>query len=517
MRRLICLMLAVSACSGKKARHESPPATGPTPPAVAPRPTHFVERRLGVLPANMTREDRRAIAWSGDGSTVAWIEHDPDGKRMRAVVNGQPGRWFIEVRDLEIARDDVTPIYVAKDADGEHVVVCEHAGETLEHALILHDMDWTAPHFAVLARHGFRDERLVVDGVPGPDVDDVDIMHLDWLPDGRPVYTAKRGGRFHSVVGGELGPDYASLSASHPSASGRVAFVAFDDDHQHARVIVDGTPGAPYDDVDGLRIGPAGTVVYEGTRGTKRYAVVGDRELGPYDRVMDPVFSRAGDRVAFSARRGDNWFVVVDGVEGPPFIGVGESLTAATFSEDGRHVAYVANLERQVGGRAMVVRDGASGDAWDDVRDLTFSADGTHLAFEAERGHDHLVVVDGEPGPAFADVGSLRFGEHGTIYYEARGDRAWCIVQGTTPSCFDDVGVPGMIAGDDPLNFTLDPTGRHVAFRAAKDGHWMIVVDGAENPAADELWPPIFSADGTQVGYGARIGDELWWKVAPVR
>jgi len=34
-----------------------------------------------------------------------------------------------------------------------------------------------------------------------------------------------------------------------------------------------------------------------------------------------------------------------------------------------------------------------------------------------------------------------------------------------------------------------------------------------EGPAGDEIWPPVWSADGKAAGYGARQGRELWWRV----
>jgi len=37
-----------------------------------------------------------------------------------------------------------------------------------------------------------------------------------------------------------------------------------------------------------------------------------------------------------------------------------------------------------------------------------------------------------------------------------------------------------------------------------------------EGRAGDEVWPSVWSADGKQVAYGARIGRELWWKVERV-
>jgi Tol biopolymer transport system component len=67
----------------------------------------------------------------------------------------------------------------------------------------------------------------------------------------------------------------------------------------------------------------------------------------------------------------------------------------------------------------------------------------------------------------------------------------------------------------------FSPDGRHLIFRARRgQGERFIVIANPETgkvikegPVCDEVWPPVFSADGKWAAYGARIGRELWWKV----
>jgi hypothetical protein len=509
------MLLGVVACARARAP-SAPDADAPAPSSPSSRAASpsWHEANLATL---AHRCDRTDVVWAP--TAVAFVSCE--GGKERAVVNGAPGPAFDHVKDLELAADG-TPRYVGIEggtADPEtaivrggvsHVVIGDRVGDPLDWALILPDVDQRPPHFAYVARAGFR-ERLVVDGKPGPKVDSVDTIHVDWLPDGRPAYRAKLDGRTHDVVGDDVGPGYASASVPYVSADGAYAYVEVEDSDAGGRVVVGRTPGPRWDDVDSLVISPEGVVVYEATLGKECWAIVGDRKLGPYDRVLDATFGRGG-RLAFRARHGEFWTMVVDGREDPAFA----ELEPAVFSDDGGHVAYVAHVDDVASGTETVVRDGRRDPAWESVDEgLVWSHDGRHLAYSVERAEGRSVVVDGKVGAPFGDVGPLSFAGDDVVY-EARRDSppGWCVVRGTTPSCFDDVGEPGMIAGYQPFNLTV--SGAHLAFRAKRGDRWFIVLDGVEQPPADELWPPVFSAGGRQLGYGARIGDALWWKVAPV-
>lgn len=62
-------------------------------------------------------------------------------------------------------------------------------------------------------------------------------------------------------------------------------------------------------------------------------------------------------RVAYAARRGDQWLIVVDDAEGKAYDGIGGGRI---FSPDGRHVAYA---EKRGGKR--LVGGGVEGEEYD--------------------------------------------------------------------------------------------------------------------------------------------------------
>ena len=88
-----------------------------------------------------------------------------------------------------------------------------------------------------------------------------------------------------------------------------------------------------------------------------------------YDDIMKgtPVFSPDGKRVAYSARKGGRWFVVVDGQAGPEYDGI--MAGTPVFSPDGKRLAYVP----EKGGKWLVVVDGQEGPTYDMTGHLAFS------------------------------------------------------------------------------------------------------------------------------------------------
>ena len=531
------LALGLGACPGRSSR--SAPGRGDdaaiTPvavtaaAAVAPAAiASFVDARLATLPPELrppSRRPDRRVVWGRFGGVVAFPRRDPDGK-VRVVVNDQASRYqFDHVTNLELGPDGGTPRYVGNDggrptdvidsvAGGADVlVVGDQRGLPHPQVLPLH----ATPHDVVLeaddAPRGRR-ERLVVDGRPGPWLDEVEFSTLAWLPDGTPTYRATLDRARRVVLGDDVGPGFEFASAPHTAARAPVVAYAAGT-RAEAYLFTGRTRGARHDAIGGGRVGPDGTVAYEATRGADRFAVIGDRELGPYRRADAFTFAPNG-RVAFSAGQlDDRWVVVVDGRADPPVAGVRD----LTISPDGGHVAYAAFVDPPTRRRQVLVLDGRVISApVAALSQLTWSRDGAHLAAVAQTDlRQAQVLLDGQPGPIYDQAGSPQFDAVGALIYEAKRGPAWCIVRAATELCHDDVGEPGMIAGTDAFNFVLDPSGRHLAYAARIGDRWTVVLDGTAGPLADMVWSPVFSPDGAAVGWGARLGDELWWKVMPVR
>lgn len=102
-----------------------------------------------------------------------------------------------------------------------------------------------------------------------------------------------------------------------------------------------------------------------------------------YDEAYGLTYANNG-AYAYAARKGNNWFVVVNGAEGPAY----EQVIAPLFNPDGKRIVYRAKKD---GKRFVVVADSRGKTirqhpAYDEVFDATFSADGNSVAYGVRDG-----------------------------------------------------------------------------------------------------------------------------------
>jgi len=135
---------------------------------------------------------------------------------------------------------------------------------------------------------------------------------------------------------------------------------------------------------------------------------------------------------------------------------------------------------------------------------------GCHLAkVEGERGKEVFVRRDGRRGKAYEDVSHPVFSLDGsTLGYAVRGVAgSRFVINDLEGPIFDEVL---------PDTFAFGNDGKRHAYLARKAGRLVAVVDGAVQAGADGdmvpwLQPPVFSADGSRVGYleGSRLRKKM--------
>lgn len=107
-------------------------------------------------------------------------------------------------------------------------------------------------------------------------------------------------------------------------------------------------------------------------------------ESQSYDQARHLTYSDDGITHAYAARRGDKWFIVINGKEGPSF----DMAVTPAFSPDGRHLVYRV---RDEGKRFVVVAD-ARGKvlrehpAYEMVFKPVFTPDGKSIAYGVKDG-----------------------------------------------------------------------------------------------------------------------------------
>ena len=403
--------------------------------------------------------DRNSFVLSKDGTRMAYAvgreKKDggcttcgPQGKWW-TVIDGKPGPEYDKVLGLTFS------------PDGKHVAY--GATEKVE------QQDFW---------------RVIVDGNEIPNFfDAISSSSPAFTPDGNHVvYVARKDRKAVVIIDGKDEPLYDKIGHGIPffSSDGKhMAYTAVNSGEPE-RVILDGKPGPDfaYIPVLSLLFSPDGQrIAYGGQEISQKWRVVTDGQPGAaYDQVDNIVFSKDGRHIAYKAKTGERWRLVIDGNPQPE----SEELAAGfpVFSPDGRRLAFGAKENGKwkvrllevdpAGGPAKII----GGEYADAVGLITFSPDGRRIAFAARNGNQRHVVLDGEAGPEFDDVAKIVFSPDGTrVAYEAA------------------------------KFFKTDPTKKDV---------WFMVVDGQAQREYENLMRGslVFNGDGKHLAYGVSEGDK---------
>jgi len=356
------------------------------------------------------------------------------------------------------------------------------------------------------------------------------------------AYWEKRDGQDVVVLDGKAGKPYALgrsqwrevVAAIMPGIyfspdGARVAYAVIDPQQKQApgprprysptkgkqRMIVDGIEGAWYDDVDMPSFSADNLhVVYAARRG-ERWTVVADgKEAGSYEMIglndddqrvewgtyrfrledIAPIFSTREGRLAYGARKGDRWSVIIDGKGGKEY----DWVNGITFSPDGKHVAYAAGLAQ----RAFIVEDGKEGPAHEFVRKPLFSPDGKRLAYVAIDGGFHRLAVDGKEGKAYQEIKAqfVQFSENSRhiayIAIPANAANVQIVVHDAQE------GPAGRTVG----GVVLSPDGKRIAYFIRQGDREEFMFDGKK--IADCRGSLVFSPDSAHVAYLVRRENE---------
>jgi len=210
--------------------------------------------------------------------------------------------------------------------------------------------------------------------------------------------------QYHLIREGQGPKPYRCVSRVSLSPSGK--HIAFKDYHDKQYFIrLDGKKLPNSDGADsGCLFSPDGRELVYNIRTGDQYRVVRNgKESPPYDRLLfdrarheiSAVFSPDGRHLAYAARRGKQEFIVLDDAEQQMY---DELYHPPMFSPDSKRLAYVARRKRPTDPpprrsrypreprfpRRFVVDNGREGRVYEMVSRLTFSPDSKHLAYLAQ-------------------------------------------------------------------------------------------------------------------------------------
>jgi WD40 repeat protein len=117
-------------------------------------------------------------------------------------------------------------------------------------------------------------------------------------------------------------------------------------------------------------------------------------------------FSQDGVHLAYAAKKGGMWVIVLDGKEVGEYTELGPG--SPSFSPDGKHIAITARFK---GSRSpwQVVVDGHAGPMFALVLNPSFSSDGKHIAYIAAEGRSFKLIVDDRPVAEYYEIGDWVF------------------------------------------------------------------------------------------------------------
>lgn len=411
--------------AGAKPEAKAPRPAAATAGSAAPHPLpstdyvfHFAERgggaawSAGIGDKIQVVHNGRAVGLH-DG--VHALTLSPDGQRI-AYRAYETNRWrmFVDHRDAGDTTAEGRPVF---SPDGAHVMFEAPAGEGF--ALVIDGRprgQAKAPYLAF--DFGAGGDRVIF--LQGGETEGMGRLVVSDLALERPVVVAPAAGslvlngdrsRFAAItVAGKalrvatasvarpdevrLGEEYESISALGFAPDGiSLGYVA---ERRGERFVVRDGERARLPELDQVAEVAAGPV------GIGVLAVVAEKvQLLPfflegaapgkaYDAAEGLTWSADGRAHAYAAMRGEAWFIVVNGVEGPPF----DRVVTPSFSPDGK-VVYRARKD----GKRFVVVAGADGKtlrqhpAYEQVFPTRFTAggavaygvkDGSALAWKVE-------------------------------------------------------------------------------------------------------------------------------------
>lgn len=383
----------------------------------------FSERGGGVAYI-VEKDDKSHVVHNGSAGkpykTVGTVALSPDGKRIaygalvdgkwRMVIDGTEGAPFSTVQYPVFSPDGVHLAYQAMAGERWHLVVdtTPNAGTLkryLYHEIFsadsskiayVEDVDDNKKGRLVVSDISFAKPRVIESNVSLilSNTDKSRIAAISTVDNKQMVInlsfdrpdSVKKGPLYDTVQNLAFGPDGISLAYTAERAGKQLLIL---DDKEMA--LADGAmSGLPVVHPDKKTVG---VLIFSGGKTFLQQLSPGgsNGEIG-YEAAESLVYSRDGRFHAYAAQKGESWFVVVNGTEGPAF----DRVVSPKFSPDGKFLVYRA---RKSGKRFVVAAD-ASGKIiktfpeYEQVFDVLFTADGKSVAYGVKDDQKLIWMVE---------------------------------------------------------------------------------------------------------------------------
>lgn len=345
-------------------------------------------------------DDLHRVVFSPDGKSVAFRRMDKSGESV--VINGKEEKKYQSIGGIQFAPDGRI-VYEAMQKNKWMVVSGRREGPVF-------DMPYSAPVI--------RPDRQIMTYVEqdySKKKSNITVCNLDLTKCAKGkdydfIITARNNAsasRFAYIVGsnGKMTvvtadiSDTAGVNEKECPFYDKVYTVDLSPDGNHLAylaqrgksifLVKDGVemPFPEHDMRSHLIVAKNGRTYNTGMFKDRFFAIVDGEKTGKtYDEITEPAFSPDGTRLAYAARRGGEWFVVVNGVEGTSF----DKVVAPLFSPDGIRLVYRVRDQEK---RYVVVAD-ANGRILQKQKHYeliwapVFSSDGKSVAYGVKTGRE---------------------------------------------------------------------------------------------------------------------------------
>ena len=243
-------------------------------------------------------------------------------------------------------------------------------------------------------------------------------------------------------------------------------------------------------------------IAFSAKKEDKWYVVIDGVENGPYEKILKntPVFSKNSKRVLYAGFANNKWYVIVDGKE----LGSYNEFSTGTpmFSLDSKHVYYGARK----GKKWFAVKDGIEAGPYDDLgADFpSLSSDETQYAYGIRNDEKWAFVINGKQSEYYDLIFKPTFSANNRLVYNVKiGNKFYSVEDGKKTGPFDGIGKLSPV-------FNLD--GSHIVYSIMKGKQWIVLDNWETKGTYDGILKrtPIFSADGSRLSYGALI-NKKWY------
>jgi WD40 repeat protein len=384
-----------------------------------------------------------------------------DGRsHLNLVVDGHPENLVVNGRPLSTFEGSLLGSLTIS-SDGKHVayrigwaVVVEdgHAVENRYKGLGPVTISPDGNHLAYSAYGAVKGTwfTVVVDGKTTQEAQS-NFFHLGYneistilfSPDSKRLAYVGSKGKMMAVVDGKADEECKEIRNLQFSADSKhVAYEAKRD--KLWSVVVDGHAGSEYEGIAGLRISPDGKHVAYAAAKSKSdqwQEIVEDWEYGEGagHAIRTVEIGSAGAMISHYLKQFNGLTECTPGQTNGlcTYVTLGST---ASFSPDGKRVAYLSVPDKQEKSPFSVIVDGKASPRFNEAVPPVFSPDGKHVAYpaltevevlkkytwsKADRNeysaNNWSTVLDGQPGPKYILIldGSLAFGSDGTLEFLA--------------------------------------------------------------------------------------------------